>query len=205
MTSWLLWGGAAALYVAFRAWYDNWRGPLRPEEIDALIARAGQLPHADPASRAAVREFLLADDGREFVMFNIVKTTTDPRPDPRTGEPVPGNELLQRYVRRFVRALVARGGHPLLARRKIAGYVDSWAVAPDPGWSVIGLMRYRSRRDLIEMVLDPRFGDVHLDKVAGTLATFSFPTAPMVSLVMGPRLWVALVLALAAALGDLVV
>ncbi len=203
MTSWFLWGGAAALYAVFRAWYDNWRGPVKPGEVDALLERVGQMPHGNEAQRQAVRDFLLADDGREFVMFNIVKTTTEPQPDPRTGAPVPGNELLQRYVRRFLRGLFLRGGHPLLARRKIAGYVDSWAVPPDPGWSVIGLMRYRSRRDMIEMVLDPRFRDAHLDKVAGTLMTFSFPTAPVMSLVMGPRLWVALVLALAAALADL--
>jgi len=32
-----VWLGAAVVYLAFRAWYDNWRGPLRAEEIAAYL------------------------------------------------------------------------------------------------------------------------------------------------------------------------
>jgi hypothetical protein len=90
-----------------------------------------------------------------------------------------------------------------MIRRKIGGYMDSWATEPDPGWSIIGLMRYRSRRDMMNLIVNPRFAAAHPDKLAGTLATFSFPTTPMGGLYVGPRLWLALALALAAALGHL--
>lgn len=205
MSSAIIWGAAALLYLGFRAWYDNWRGPLRPEEIEALMARVDRGAAGNDAARAAIRAFLEADDGREFVMFNIVKTTRDPVPDPLGGPDQPGVELLNRYARHFIRVLVRRGGHPLMVRRKIGGYVDSWAAGDDPGWSVIGLMRYRSRRDMMLLALDPVFARHHPDKLAGTLATFSFPTAPQLSLALAPRAWVALVLALAAALADLAV
>ena len=33
MSGWMIWGSALALYVLFRLWYDNWRGPLSKAEI----------------------------------------------------------------------------------------------------------------------------------------------------------------------------
>ena len=38
--AWYIWGGALALYVAFRLWYDSWRGPLTKAEIDAFFDEA---------------------------------------------------------------------------------------------------------------------------------------------------------------------
>ena len=40
---WMGWALAAGLYVIFRVWYDNWRGPLRPHEIESFMARAEAL------------------------------------------------------------------------------------------------------------------------------------------------------------------
>lgn len=205
MTGFWIWIAALLGYALFRGWYDNWRGPLSPAEIDDYLRQLEGREDAPPEARHALEAFLRADDGRDFVMFNIVKATRDPMPDPRTGEPVAGVTLLQRYSQHFIKVLIARGGHPLLVRRKIGGYLDSWATEPDPGWTIIGLMRYRSRRDMMKLVVDRRFIEVHPDKIAGTLATFSFPTAPMMALAIGPRLWVALVLALAAALLQLAI
>jgi hypothetical protein len=66
-------------------------------------------------------------------------------------------------------------------------------------------MRYRSRRDMIKLVMDPLFTEGHPDKLLGTLATFSFPTQRMVSFYVSPRVTVALVLALLAALTHLAI
>ncbi|OYY90407.1 MAG: hypothetical protein B7Y45_07220 [Sphingomonas sp. 28-66-16] len=204
MTGWIIWGAALLLYLGFRGWYDNWRGKLGPAEIDAYMAAlVGRADTTDDA-RIQLRQFLEADDGRDFVMFNVVKANLDPVPDPVSGGMVKGFELLKRYGRQFTPVLLANGGHPALIRRKIGGYMDSWGTEPDPGWTIIGLMRYRSRRDMMNLVVDPRFAAAHPDKLAGTLATFSFPTAPIAGFYVGPRVWVALVLALAAALGHLV-
>ncbi|WP_066653173.1 MULTISPECIES: hypothetical protein [Sphingomonas] len=203
MSGWVIWAIAAALYGAFRLWYDNWRGKLTPAEIEAYFAKLEGRDDTTPEARANLRKFLEADDGRDFVMFNIVKATQAPVTDPISGEQVPGVSLLQRYSKHFVPVLVRNGGHPAIVRRKIGPYLDSWATEPDPGWTIIGLMRYRSRRDMMNLVIDPQFAKHHPDKLAGTLATFSFPTAPMLQLYVGPRIWLALVLALLAALTQL--
>jgi hypothetical protein len=66
-------------------------------------------------------------------------------------------------------------------------------------------MRYRSRRDLVAMVADPLFAEKHPYKLLGIPTTFSFPAQRELSLYLGPRVWVALVLALVAALGQIAV
>lgn len=202
--AWWIWGSAAALYVLFRLWYDSWRGPLTKAEIDAFIAEmAGRIGGGnDPA---VLRAFLEADDGKEFVMLNLVKIEQSMVTDPAGGAPMTGREAMRRYSDPFVKALLRKGGHPGMVGRKVGPYVDAWQVEPDPGWSIFGLMRYRSRRDLIALVRDPMFAEIHPYKLLGIPTTFSFPTQREVSVYMGPRVWVGLVLALAAALVQLVV
>lgn len=195
----LIWGGALLLYLLFRLWYDNWRGPLRQDEIDAFFAEV-QGKYGGDNDPVRLRRFLEADDGKEFVMLNLVRIEQDMVPDPRSGEPVPGPEMMRRYSDPFVRSLIRHGGHPGMVGRKVGPYVDAWNVEGDPGWSIFGLMRYRSRRDMIAMVRNPLFAEVHPYKLLGIPTTFSFPTQRQVSLYAGPRVTVALVLALAAAL-----
>ena len=198
--AWWAWPVALAVYLLFRAWYDNWRGPLTAAEIDAFFATsdAGHV-HAT-TERAVIRAFLEADDGKEFIMSNLVRVHPGQVPHPFTGEPTEGLALMQEYGRRFVKLLFFYGGHPMHVMRKVGGYVDSWNTVPDPGWHIVGAMRYRSRRDLIRLARDPQLAQVHPFKAAGIDATFSFPTHVMASFALRPRVWVALVLALVASL-----
>jgi hypothetical protein len=64
-------------------------------------------------------------------------------------------------------------------------------------------MRYRSRRDLAELVLDPRFAGAHDFKFAAMPNTFSFPTQPELLALPGPQIWVAALLALFASFGQI--
>jgi len=201
--AWWAWLVALALYVLFRAWYDNWRGPLTPAEVDELLAGAGQSPASSTTDPAALRAFLQADDGREFIMSNLVRVHPGEVPDPVTGQPRSGMDLLQDYGRGFVPLLLRHGGHPVMVMRKVGGYVDAWNTPPDPGWHIVGAMRYRSRRDMMHLARHPRLREVHPFKTAGTQMTFSFPAQPLMGLALQPRASVALLLALAAALVHL--
>ena len=136
--AWWVWLLALALYGLFRWWYDNWRGPLTDSEIDAFLAGSGQTKLREHTDLAALRKFLEADDGREFIMSNLVRVHPNEVPHPVTGVPTPGLALLQDYGRRFVVVLLRHGGHPMLVMRKVGGYVDAWNTPPDPGWHVVG-------------------------------------------------------------------
>lgn len=203
--TWTIWIAALAAYALFRAWYDNWRGPLRREEIDAFLRKMTGTPSAASNDLGALREFLEKDDGREFVMLNLVRVERGEVPHPTTGELTPGPQLLQSYVRSFLPALLRRGGHPAIVGRKIGGYVDAWNVPDDPGWTMMGYMRYRSRRDLMHLVSDARFLEMHPFKMAGTAETFSFPTRPDLLVFASPRVWIGLVILVVASFAQIAV
>ena len=202
MAIWIIWGTALLSYVGFRLWYDNWSGPLKPAEIDAFLKQMAGRFEGTGNSPKVLRAFLEADDGREFVMLNLVKAQMEQVEDPKTGHMVQGFDLLKRYSKRFMPVLFRNGGHPAMVGRKVGGYIDAWNTEADPDWTIFGLMRYRSRRDMIKLVTDPAFMEGHPDKLLGTLATFSFPTQRVLSLYLSPRITVALMLALIAALGH---
>ncbi|MFN4355486.1 hypothetical protein [Parvibaculum sp.] len=201
-----IWGIAALAAIAFLGWYRNWRGPLSKDEIERYMATAIEMHGANEFNDFdIVRRFLEADDGREFVMLNLVRLAPGEVADPETGAPTRSGKLMQRYSRPFMQALIRRGGHPAMVARKVGGYVDAWRVPPDPGWTIVGFMRYRSRRDMIELVVDPRFSSSHAFKFAATAETFSFPTQPVLRLYPSPVLWAPLLLALIAALAHLAI
>lgn len=203
MAVWMIWCAALLAYVLFRLWYDNFSGPLKPAEVEAFLTEMKGRYEGTGNSPEVMRAFLESDDGREFVMLNLAKAQMDQVRDPASGQMVQGFELLKRYSKRFVPVLLRNGGHPGMVGRKVGGYVDAWNTAPDPGWTIFGLMRYRSRRDMMKLVMDPAFRDTHPEKILGTLATFSFPAQRVVSFYLGPRVTVALILALIAALANL--
>jgi hypothetical protein len=203
MSALWIWLAAALVYAAFRLWYDNWRGPLRPEEVERFVAAVRGTSSGELNDLDVLRAFLESDDGREFYMLNLVRIAPGDVPHPKTGAPTSPVKLVREYIAGFLPTLIRHGGHPAFQARKVGGYIDAWNNAPDPGWSIVGMMRYRSRRDMALLATDPRFTAAHPFKAAAIPVTFSFPTAPAPGLLLGPRVWVALVLALVAALTQL--
>jgi hypothetical protein len=206
MSSFLVWLPALALYGLFLSWYLNWRGPLKPGEVSDLLARmeASGIAGTGRNGLDVMRAFLEKDDGRAFCMLNLVRLAPGDVPDPATGAMRPARQVLEGYTKMFMAALFARGGHPALVARKVGGYFDAWGVEPDPGWTIMGYMRYRSRRDLAHLVLDPRFAGAHDFKYAAMPNTFSFPTQPQVLALASPTVWVGLAVGLLAALAQIV-
>ena len=201
--SWWIWPVVLVIYGLFRLWYDNWRGPLTAQEIDAFMAQVAGTSTSSTTETSVVRAFLEADDGKEFVMSNLVGLHPQTVSHPETGATVSALSVMQQYGRRFVPILFRHGGHPLLAMRKVGGYVDSWQTPPDPGWHIVGAMRYRSRRDMMRLSLDPGLKLAHPFKAAATAVTFSFPAQVFIGFALRPRSSVALILALLAALVHL--
>lgn len=202
MTSFWVWVVGLVAYAVFLGWYHNWRGPLSSDEVEVLMAGmiATGVGHGDEDEMPVIRRFLEEDDGREFFMLNVIRLADERVADPATGEMKPARILMSGYTRMFLPALFARGGHPALAARPIGGFVDTWGLRERPEWSMMGYMRYRSRRDLAHLICDPRFRDAHALKHAAMPQTFNFPTRPVMLWLASPRIWVGLSIALQAAL-----
>jgi hypothetical protein len=185
VTSALRWGVLAVLWSLFTLWYTNLSGPLSEAEIDAHLARAAEQGR-DVAQLARLERFMREDDGSHFVMVNILDLA-----------PEGAEENLGRYMAHMWPALLARACHPVFAGAAIAPAMDLAGVSEAAGgaavWDQGALMRYRSRRDLLEIALDPAFLEPHHYKIEALTKTIAFPVAP--SLNPGdPRLLLALVL-----------
>ncbi len=198
-----IWAAALVLYGAFWLWYVGIPQPLGTAEIEAhmkIVSESGLT--SDPERLARLRAFLEQDDGGEFFMLNLVRVQPGPVIEPVTGKSRTAREVLDGYTNHFMPALFRRAGHPAYMGRAAAGYLEQWNVEADPGWTFGAAIRYRSRRDMIELVTDPRFADAHLYKTAGIANTLAFPSTPGF-VVVGPRIFVGLVLALLAALAQI--
>jgi hypothetical protein len=201
--AWWVWPMALGLYLVFHVWYQGWRAALTREEIDHFLAKAEHSSGAEHSEPAALRAFLEQDDGREFLMINMIRLKSGPVPHPVTGVMTAPRDLLMLYFRTFLTLMLRKAGHPVLVSRKIAGYLDAWGAHPDEHWSLAGVVRYRSRRDFLELATHPRFMAAHPFKVAAMDRTYSFPAHPVSATVIRPRGLVALLLLWAAALVHL--
>lgn len=191
----IIWLLAALAYATFWYWYVGFGHRIRPEEVEGYMNRmnAGAFP---PEALPIMRRFLETDTGREFVMVNNLKIRRVSANGPGNGEK-PG-ALLEKYQKPYLAAILRRGGHPLFVGRAVADNLEHWGVGDDcRNWSAAGLIRYRSRRDLVECILLPQFQDIHPFKEQAVEKTFAYPT--QVTMVASSLRWTVLAVVIAAA------
>jgi len=181
-----VWGVIALLWGGFFLWYTNLQGPLTDEEIEAVMERLASRSDA-PENRAAVRSFLESDTGDDFVMLNVIEMKDGDDDSPR--------KALQAYMAYMWPALLSRACHPVFYGTAAAPALDVWGIEEASRWSTGALMRYRSRRDMIEIASNPAFEGSHEFKFAAMAKTIAFPLDPWMSL-GDPRLLLALILGL---------
>ena len=198
--NWFIWIAAALVYVIFAAWYFNWKGALKSNEVEQYIKLMTANTSQSPTDPDVISKFLSEDDGKEFVMLNLVRFNEGEVAHPETAELSTAPELLQGYFGPFSKAMFRKAGHPIFLGRKKGGHIDSWNSAADEGFQVVGAMRYRSRRDLMDLVTDPRFKDSHKFKLAAIDGTTSFPIQMRMSTYLRPKIWVPFLLILLASL-----
>lgn len=199
---WEIWLIAGVAYLLFSAWYFNWKGPVKAAEIEEYVRIFEEEVAHEHTSIDVLRKFLEEDDGKEFVMLNLVRLHQGKIEHPLTKQKQNARSLLQGYFKPFSKALLKRGGHPVFQARKIGGHIDSWNAADDEGFTATAMMRYRSRRDLIELTIDPAFKDIHIYKLAAIEKTISFPTQYLFSMSLRPAKAVPILLILIASIAQ---
>ena len=86
--------------------------------------------------------------------------------------------LLDRYMAHMLPALLRRASHPALAGPTVFQAMDLAGIEGAEVWGSVGVVRYRSRRDIMEIALDPVFAGKHEFKVAALEKTIAVPMAP---------------------------
>jgi hypothetical protein len=180
-TRFLLWCVPAAFYLFFCGWYTNLSGALTADEIEHyadLLAKNG----ATAQRVAQMRRFMAADTGRQLIMVNIIDMAHAPPP----VEGSPPNEsadlLLDRYMQYMWPALLRRACHPVFAGNAVFESLDIVGIADAQQWSRAALMRYRSRRDVLDIATDPAFRGSHEFKMAAMAKTIAFPVETQIYL-----------------------
>lgn len=177
----LIWACMALAYGLFVYWYTGNGKPLSAAEVDMYMERM-EARDRDPARMAATRRFLESDTGGEFFMVNLMNLRDQPLP---VGDVQPGEssgETLQRYTTdHMAQALRRRAGYFVVVGGAASSNIEQWGLDYDPEWRRAGVVRYRSRRDLMEITTDPRFIDRVQYKFAAMDQTFAFPIDPAIT------------------------
>ena len=187
------WTALGLLYVAFFSWYTSCEGPLTADEIEHYMGLvAANNPDASPEFVAGLRDFLESDTGDDFVMWNNLDLHETPIEVEGVEPGETSAQVLGRYMEYMIPALFARACHPVIVGRAAARSPEMFGMEGVRDWTAGAGMRYRSRRDMLEIAANPAFRGAHRFKIAAIHKTFAFPIDPWFHL-GDPRLLLALV------------
>jgi hypothetical protein len=193
--------GCSLLYVWFLLWYGGRGSPMSSAEVETLLERVRRNAEAAGAPltsdlMSSIREVAQDDDGREFVMVNLIRYRTkavyppgwDYGDDPHAAD--------ARYNRAVVPLLLKRACIPVFLGRAAGRF-----LTPDGTdlWDSVALVRYRSRRDFLGLCADLARDRSDIHKWAAIAKTQVFPVEVRFSLTV-IRLLTAGVLALVVSL-----
>ena len=178
-----LWLGSALLYALFFSWYTDFGGPLTETEIQAFIAKTeDQNLGGAPSARGALLDFLRNDTGGQFLMFNAVDLAKDPPQTEGAPPDADAQTLIDLYMEHMIPALLSRASHPVVVGKSVADSLDLQGIEGAEAWSDGAIMRYRSRRTLIDIIGNPEFYARHDFKLAGLEKTIAYPIEPRIYL-----------------------
>lgn len=189
MTTLAIWITAAMAYAIFWCWYVGFKGKISALEVEDTMRLIDSHGFGTPQQLEHLRQFLANDDGKDFVMVNLLHLKT-PRGESR--------KKLEAYQKIFLGALLRKAGHPVMMARAAAGNIENVGCDHADDWTAAGMVRYRSRRDFMEMLPSTVGSEHHGLKLAALEKTLAFPASPWFML-GGPRIVVALAIALCAA------
>ena len=202
----LVWGLPGTLYALFFFWYTSFGGPLTTDEIERYVSllqeqRVGEEQRVGGGELARLRRFLEADTGDDFVMVNAIEMRETPELLPGVLPGESSAEVLDRYMAYMWPALLTRACHPVLFGAAAADALEVWGIDNARAWGQAGLMRYRSRRDLMDIATNPAFRGPHEFKIAAMAKTIAFPVDPWMQ-AGDPRLILAMALLILALVAD---
>ena len=168
------------LFALFWVWYGGSGKPLTEQEITEGL-QALRANNDDAEKIAEVEQLLRKDDGKEFVMQNLVryrpKALYPPAyahlgDDPRAAD--------KRYGKAIVWPLIKNGNVMIFIARRSGSFIEPHGA---DAWHYVAMVRYRSRRDFLRFAVETERSDLFVHKWAAIEKTHVFPVKPLISLV----------------------
>lgn len=173
-----------SLYALFLLWQNRWFSkPLSGAEVDTYLDKLApddrKQESSDAEQRAGFHTFLRADDGKPFYMVNLMQYRKQAvYPDGLHPEVKTGREANALYSKAVVKELLKRGSYPVFLSRKLANLYS--AGEGTDFFEEVGIVRYRSRRDMLEMASSPPFQAAEPHKWASMEKTVVVPTRKLI-------------------------
>ena len=186
MKTWLILG---AVYIGFFFWYTDMGGKLSQEEIQVFIKKHeqniiddGVYPDSEELQLRIniLRRFMEEDNGKQFIMVNNIEMNKDPGDVLGANPGESADQLMSRYMEYMWPNLLKRASHPIFMSNAVYQSMDLVGIEGGEVWDQAALMRYKSRRAMMEIVTHPDMMDRHVFKVAALQKTIAYPVEPFV-------------------------
>lgn len=172
---WIWLGVLASLYATFWVWYGGNGDPLSEAEAEDLLAQMEQAygTSLEDAPAGSILRNLTdmapRDDGNEFYAVNLEQL--------KSGSEAEAAD--RRYAEMVFPLLFERGSHPVFVGERAGLMLGSYGTDVDR----VAVVRYRSLRDLFDMILDPAMRAGNNDKFLALVHTEVFIVRPSISFV----------------------
>ena len=129
-----------------------------------------------------MRTLVESDDGAEFIMVNLIRYRdrvmyTADSPWSKETDPMLADA---RYGAGVVPLLLKRGSLPVFISSVNGGFINETTHGE---WDMVAMVRYRSVRDMLQMMVEISSTDLADHKWATIEQTHEFPVTPKISLI----------------------
>ena len=204
----VIWACGLAVYGVFWFWHSGLQAPLLRDEITDQLAHYAHLykDGTDADRRARLRGFLAADDGGEVFSVHLIRMRARPLPiDNMRAGYFSSFDVLGKYADMIRWPLFIRAGYPVLIMPAVSLNLEAWGAAARTEWTHMAIIRHRSRRDMMALIMDPDFAAHYKFARAAMEAHFTFSAAPaMQFLILRPHIIMAWIIFALAALTHMI-
>lgn len=172
---WIWLSALAILYGCFWIWYGGNGDPVSEKEGKEMLAQIEQVhgikfeDTPEGSMSRNLRDMVPHDDGKEFYAVNL--ETRAQGPDAAQAE--------TRYAEIVIPLLLERGGHLVFVSERAGLMLGKFGNQIDR----VAVVRYRSLRDLLDMIGDERMVKGNKFKSASLAHTEVFITRPTITFV----------------------
>jgi len=160
---------ALGIFISFGIWYRGPQSPLSAQEIEAYLKRieANQSATEEPFDSKGLRDFFEQDDGAPFYVVNLIQFHKYAQYPDQAETQITGVEAADRFNAAVIPELLKRGSHPTFGGSGVHATYDKW--------DQVGIVRYRSRRDLADLFASDEFSAASVHRNAGIKKRIHLP------------------------------
>jgi len=165
----------AVSFLLFTAWYDGWGITPLSQEESAILYKALSGHRVENQTESSVNPnsvdfFAKTDDGKEFYMLNLIKS--------RANSTISATDtgIDKRYEEVAFPLLFQRASHPVMVATPLPTFSQPTI---EEEWDDLFIIRYRSRRDLFNIVTNEGFQKAWDYKLSSIDKTTVIPVRPI--------------------------